>query len=338
MKAAVFTGEKKLVIEERPVPSIKSDEILVKVAACGICHTDEGYIEGTPTFKKLPIVLGHEASGYVEEIGELVTRFSKGDAVLIPPVLTCGVCKYCLKRRETLCLKQIMLGNHIDGAFAEYISVPAKDIIKIPDGMSVKDVSIVSDAIATPYHAVIERAKIEPGDVVAVIGCGGIGINIVQFAAFVGAKVVAIDLMQNKLELAKELGANHVVNPNDGDVRKQVKSLVGAVDVAFEVIGNPTTQELAFNLLGSGGQMIAVGYSPKKWDGFNSGKVMYREMEVLGSLGCPPRSFERILYLIQQGKIKIEPLITHRFKLDQINDAFDQLRKGDGIRVLIEMD
>lgn len=338
MKAAVFTGEKELIIEEREIPKIKPDEILIKIVACGVCHTDEGYIEGTPTFKKAPIILGHEASGYVKEVGSEVTKFKEGDAVLIPPVLTCGKCKYCKKHRETLCSNQIMLGNHIDGAFAEYIALPAKDIIIIPKGMPVKELSIVADAVATPYHAVIERAKIEPGDKVAVIGCGGVGINVVQFAAFLGAEVIAIDLQQPKLELAKELGATHIINPNSSDVKKEVRSLVGSVDVAFEVIGNPSTQQLAFDLLGPGGKLIVVGYSFKKWDGFFSGKVMYRELELIGSLGCPPRSFPRILQLIQAGKIKIDPLVTHRFKIEQINEAFDQLRKGDGIRILIEMD
>jgi D-arabinose 1-dehydrogenase-like Zn-dependent alcohol dehydrogenase len=125
-----------------------------------------------------------------------VDQFNEGDAVLIPPVLTCGECKYCLKERETLCSKQVMLGNHIDGAFAEYIALPAKDIIKVPKGLPLKEISIVADAVATPYHAVVERAKIEAGDKVAVIGCGGVGINVVQFAAFMGAEVIAIDLQQ----------------------------------------------------------------------------------------------------------------------------------------------
>ncbi|MHA2028568.1 MAG: alcohol dehydrogenase catalytic domain-containing protein [Candidatus Kariarchaeaceae archaeon] len=338
MKAAVFTGDKKLVIEEREIPTIAENEILIKIVACGVCHTDEGYIEGTPTFKKLPIILGHEASGYVEKVGSRVDQFNEGDAVLIPPVLTCGECKYCLKERETLCSKQVMLGNHIDGAFAEYIALPAKDIIKVPKGLPLKEISIVADAVATPYHAVVERAKIEAGDKVAVIGCGGVGINVVQFAAFMGAEVIAIDLQQPKLELAKELGATYTINPNDADVKKEVRSLVGSVDVAFEVIGNPVTQQMAFDLLGPGGQLIVVGYSFKKWDGFFSGKVMFRELELIGSLGCPPRSFPRILQLIQAGKIKIDPLVTHRFKIEQINEAFDQLRKGDGIRVLIELE
>ncbi|MDH5403014.1 MAG: zinc-binding dehydrogenase [Candidatus Heimdallarchaeota archaeon] len=337
MKAAVFTGEKNLLIEEREIPTAGQDQIVVKVAACGVCHTDEGYIEGVPTFKKPPIVLGHEASGYVHEIGLGVTKFEVGDAVLIPPVLCCGLCRFCLNGQETLCIKQEMLGNHIDGAFAEYILVHAKDVVKIPKGIPIKEAAIVSDAVATPYHAVFERAKVRPGDTVVIIGCGGVGINVIQFTSMIGAKVIAIDLQQSKLELALSLGANYIINPNESDVRKEVKNIVSHVDFVFEVVGNPITQQLGFDLLSSGGTLVLVGYSPKKWDAFFSGKVMFRELNIIGSLGCSPKSFERILHLIQQGKIQLESLITHRYKLEQINEAFNQLRSGDSLRILIEI-
>lgn len=338
MRVAVFTGAKELELQERDIPVAGPNEMVIKVVACGICHTDEGYIEGTPTFKKKPLILGHEASGYIHQLGEGVDQFELNDAVLIPPVLTCGLCKYCTSNRSQICSKQQMLGNHIDGAFAEYIKVPAKDIIKIPDGLPVKELSIVADAIATPYHAVIERAKVLPGDKVVVIGTGGVGVNVVQFAAMLGAVVVAVDLQEEKLALAKEFGARYIVNPSkEENTRKKILSLIGPADVVFEVIGNPITQKLGLDLLGAGGKLMVVGYSPKLWDNFQSGKVMFRELDVMGSLGCPPSSFPRILELIQQGKIKVEQQITHRFPLEKINDAFEQLRKGDGVRVLVDI-
>ncbi|MHA2403653.1 MAG: zinc-dependent alcohol dehydrogenase [Candidatus Kariarchaeaceae archaeon] len=337
MRAAIFTGDKELRIEEREIPIPKDDELVIKIAACGVCHTDEGYIQGTPTYKKLPIILGHEASGYVKQIGANVKDFTIDDPVLIPPVLTCGTCRFCREGRSNICLKQQMLGNHIDGAFAEYICVRAKDIVKIPKSLPIKDVAIVSDAIGTPYHAVFGRAKVQPGDIVVVIGCGGIGINIVQFAALAGAKVIAIDIQVSKLKLAKELGADYIIDPNTHDVKNRVRELVKSVDIVFEVIGNPVTQKQALDLLGPGGKMIAVGYSPKRWDGFQSGKIMFYEIDLIGSYGCPPQSFPRILHLIDKGMIQLDPLITHRFPLSEINAAFEQLRKGDGVRILIEM-
>ncbi|MHA2502621.1 MAG: alcohol dehydrogenase catalytic domain-containing protein [Candidatus Kariarchaeaceae archaeon] len=337
MKAAIFDGSHTLKIEEIDKPEPSDTEILVKVVACGVCHTDEGYIEGTPTFKQKPLILGHEASGLVEVVGKNVSGFEVGDPVLIPPVLTCGTCEYCLAGRETICSRQQMLGNHIDGAFAEYIAVKAKDVVKVPEGLSLADVSIVADAVATPYHAVINRAQIKPGQKVVVIGCGGVGINVIQFANFAGARVMAVDLQDDKLALAKKLGAAITVNPSTEDLRGAIKKHFGRAEVAFEVVGNPVTQQMAFDSLGPGGKMVAVGYSPKKWDGFQSGKIMFWELELIGSLGCPPRDFERILYLIETGKITLDGLITHRFKLDQINEAFEVLRGGNAVRVIIEM-
>ena len=337
MKAAVLVEKHKLVVQEIDIPSPADEEILIKVVACGICHTDEGYIEGVRTYKPLPLILGHEASGYVHELGDAVSEFKVGDPVLIPPVLTCGKCRYCLAGKETLCSNQEMLGNHIDGAFAEYIAVKAKDVIKVPEELSLTDLSIVSDAVATPYHAVYNRAKVKPGDVVAVIGCGGVGINVVQFTSIIGAKVIAIDLQQAKLDLAKELGADITINPSNEDPKQILKGLGGA-DIVFEVIGNPTTQQLGFDLLGAGGKLVLVGYSPRKWDGFRSGKIMFRELEIIGSLGCPPREFGRILYMVEKGLIKLEPLITHRFPLEEIEKAFEVLRGGEGIRTIVVMD
>ena len=337
MRAAVFTGERELQLTEVEVPEIGDDDLLIKVTACGICHTDEGFIEGTPTFKKPPIILGHEASGRVSQVGKNVTNFKVDDPVLIPPVMTCGYCRFCINGRETLCSNQNFMGSHTDGAFAEYVKVPAKDIVKVPETLPLADVAIVSDAVATPYHAVFERAHVQPGDVVAVIGCGGVGINVVQMAVVAGAKVIALDLIDSKLELAKQFGAHLTINPRKEDVKKRIRAYTSHVDISFEVIGNPKTQELAFSLLSPGGKMVAVGYSPKPWDGFNSGKVMFREMEIIGSLGCPPKSFPKIIHLLETKKIKLDNLITHRYKLEQINEAFEQLRKGEGVRILIEL-
>ena len=172
MKAVVFHGsEGGLKIEDIPVPKVEAGGILVKVAACGVCHTDLHYIEhGVPTFKKPPIVLGHEASGIVEEVGEGVTNVKKGQRVLIPAVLTCGHCFACRRGRENICSNMKMLGNHFDGAYAEYVAVPAKDVLDIPESVPLEEASIIADALSTPYHAVKNRAKVQPGDTVVVFG------------------------------------------------------------------------------------------------------------------------------------------------------------------------
>jgi len=217
MKAAVFHGPNQpLKIEEVETPKINQDEILVKIKACGVCNTDLHYIDhGVPTFKKPPMILGHEPSGVVAEVGSEVKNFKEGDLVLIPPVFSCGYCPNCRLGRENICFNMLMLGNHIDGAYAEYTKAPAKDCQHLPEDFPLEESSIIADAISTPYHAVKNRAQVKPGDSVIVFGCGGVGINVVQMAAASGGSVIAVDIVDKKLEIAKQLGAQHTINAKD---------------------------------------------------------------------------------------------------------------------------
>ncbi|MDP8228858.1 MAG: zinc-binding dehydrogenase [Candidatus Electryoneaceae bacterium] len=334
MKAAVFYGPKQpLKVEEVPTPKPGPGEILVKVAACGVCHTDMHYIDhGVPTFKKPPMILGHEASGTVAELGEGVTKWNEGDRVLLPAVLSCGVCRQCRIGRENICQNMQMFGNHVNGSYAEYVISPAKDALSMPEDVPLIEGSIIADAISTPYHAVVNRAQVKPGDWVAAFGCGGVGINIVQVAAAVGASVIAIDMMPEKLEIAKKLGALETINPSevkDGRVDKAIRKLIGdGVDVAFEAIGNPETITAAYNTIRMGGVCVVVGYThlPAK---IPVSKLMFYEQSLIGSLGCRPVDYPRLIEMARIGKIKVKELVTGRFSLDDINDAFDLLRNND---------
>ncbi|OHB74821.1 MAG: hypothetical protein A2Z34_03255, partial [Planctomycetes bacterium RBG_16_59_8] len=251
MKAALMVeAGKPLVVQDVPKPEIGSHEVLVKVAACGVCHTDLHYIDhGTPTFKKPPIILGHEISGTVAACGSSVSKFQEGDPVLLPAVLTCGSCEFCRRGRENICSNMIMFGNHINGGFAEYVATPAKDILPLPKEMPLADASIIADAVSTPYHAVANRGQVRPGDSVAVFGCGGVGINVVQMSALFGADVIAVDLDNRKLATAMELGAKQTINPKEVEkVPKKIRELTAGAgaDIAFEVIGNPATIRTAY--------------------------------------------------------------------------------------------
>jgi len=333
MKAAVFKEPNKpLVIEEVPVPEINAGEILIKVVACGVCHTDLHYIEhGVPTFKKPPIILGHEASGIVEIGGNL---FQKGQRVLIPAVLTCGTCKSCLEGRENVCKNMIMPGNHIDGAFAQYIKVPEKDIILMPDEIPLEEGCIIADAISTPYHAVVNRAKIKAGERVLVLGCGGVGINVVQIAALQGADVIACDIDENKLQIALELGAKYAFNPEKISVKDFLKQNGGSVDAAFEVIGKAETIETAYKSLGLTGRLCVVGYTNQNIS-INPAKIMFYEQEIIGSIGCRPADYYKIIDLVKEGKIKLDRLIANKYKLEDINKALDELRASKVLRNII---
>ena len=332
MKAALFHGSgKPLEVTEVPTPEPKAGEILVKVAACGVCHTDLHYLDhNVPTFKQPPMILGHEPSGIAAGIGAGVKNFKEGDRVLLPAVLTCGYCYNCRIGKENICDNMVMFGNHVDGAYAEYVIAPAKDTLHLPEGVPLEEGSIIADAISTPYHAVVNRGKVKAGDNVVVFGCGGVGINAVQIAAAAGASVIAVDIVPEKLELAKKFGAQEVINAKETErIDKVVKKMTGGgADVTFEVIGNPTTIQAAFACIRKGGRTVVVGFTDKKVE-LPAAKIMFFEQEIVGSLGCRPVDYPKIIEMVRTGKIKIKELVTGKFPLEKINDAFDLLRSGE---------
>jgi len=340
MKAAVFYGGKQpLKVEDYPKPHIGPDDILVKVAACGVCHTDLHYIDhGVPTFKQPPLILGHEASGTIAEIGNNVKNLKIGDRVLLPAVLTCGTCDFCRIGRENICKSMIMFGNHIDGAYAEFVKALAKDAFIIPHEIPLEEGCIIADAISTPYHAVKNRGQVKPGDTVVIFGCGGVGINLIQLSAAIGGIVIAVDIADQKLQWAKKFGAVYTINAKQSqDVAKEIRKLTnGGADIAFEAIGNPQTISLAFNSLKKGGRLCVVGYTDKDMV-LSAAKTMFFEMEIVGSLGCRPVDYPKLIEMVRIGKIQVTPLVTHKFKLDRINDAFDALRRGECLRAVVTM-
>lgn len=338
MKAAIFRGAgQSLCVGEVPTPVPRDGEVLVHVAACGVCHTDLHYIDhGTPTFKAPPVILGHEVAGTVAAVGGPPNGLREGDRVLVAAVLTCGTCRMCRTGRENICEHSVMLGNNVDGGYAEYVVAPAKDVFKLPDELPLVESAVIADAVTTPYHAVVRRARVTAGDWVLVFGCGGIGLNLVQIAATVGARVIAVDVLDAKLESARSFGAEETLNASRIDrIDKQVRRITGGgADVALEAIGRAATQEQAFNCLRTGGRLVLVGYSPDVLP-LNAGRVMFREIEVLGSLGCRPADYPRVIDLARRGRIRVAELVTHRFPLARINDAFDALRAGEPIRAVV---
>jgi 6-hydroxycyclohex-1-ene-1-carbonyl-CoA dehydrogenase len=340
MKAALFLGPNQpLKIDEVRIPVPSPDELLIKVCACGVCHTDLHYIDhGVPTFKQPPVILGHEVSGIVEETGEQAGKHKKGDRVLVPPVFTCGKCEMCRTGRENICENMIMLGNHVDGAYAEYVVAPAKDVIPLPEDIPLEEGCIISDAVSTPFHALLNRGQIKPGDKIVVFGCGGLGLNAIQVAKALGAYAIGVDMKPKKLDYAKEFGADEVMMPSE-DIAKKIRKITGGgAHVAIDAVGNPAVMETAFSALRTGGKLLVMGYSDQKVS-FNAGRIMFREMEIRGTLGCPPYLYPRLLDLVKMGKIKVKELVTHKFPLDKINDAFSLLREGEEslIRAIVTM-
>ncbi len=338
MKAAVLrSANGALEVMEVPTPSPGPGEVLVRVVGCGMCHTDLHYLDhGVKTFKEPPIILGHEAAGTVEKLGDGSADVAEGDRVLIPAVLSCGTCRYCRRGRENICDNLVMLGNNIDGAYAEFVVVPASQLISVPASIPLERASIIADAVSTPYHAVKHRGRVQAGDIVAVVGCGGVGLNVVQCATLAGARVIAVDVSEQRLDIARTLGAVETVNPNEIErIDKHVRKLTdGGVDVAFEAIGNPKTMRAAYSLLRRGGRLCVIGYSADEVT-LSAAKLMYFELEVVGSLGCGAGEYPEIIGLVEAGRLRLDIIVSGCIPLDDINDGFDRLRRGEGVRWVV---
>lgn len=338
MRAAVFQGSgRPLSMGDLPRPVPGPGEALVKVAACGFCHTDLHYMDhGVPTAKPPPMILGHEVSGVVEELGPGVGAIHLGDHVLVPAVLPCGACGFCRRGRGNICPRLRMLGNHIDGGFAELVRVPGQDLVPVPTDIDLAHAAVIADALTTPYHAVVNRARVRSGEWVAVVGCGGVGINAVQFAAAAGANVLAIDLRPEKLEMARRLGASETLNPSEHpDVAGEARQRTGGgADVAFEVVGTPETALMALSTLKRGGRLCVVGYSEKVMP-LPLNRLMFFEYDVVGSLGCRPVDYPRVIEMVRRGKVNLEAVVTGSLPLDRVNEAAESLRQGRGFRTLV---
>ena len=338
MRAAVLRApHQPLGVEDVPLPEPGAGEARVAVTACGFCHTDLHYIDhGVATAKPPPIILGHEVSGKVDALGPGTDGVATGDRVLVPAVLPCGMCDLCRTGRENICRNGRMVGNHIDGGFAEYVVVPAKDLVPLPSDVDPVQGCVIADALTTPYHAVVNRARVRPGESVVVIGCGGVGITVVQFAAASGARVTAVDLREDKLEAARRLGATETVNPaQTPDVGREVRRLWGdGADAVFEVVGTPATIALAFSTLRRGGRLCLVGSSAAMAE-LPANRLMFLEQSVFGSLGCPPADYPRVVSLVRSKKVQLAPVVTGRVSLEEINTAAERLRQGQGFRTVV---
>lgn len=296
------------------------DEVVVKVAGCGVCHTDVGFaFDGVPTRHPLPLILGHEISGRVVAAGEKASNWL-GRSVIVPAVISCGVCPACHAGRPTICRQQFMPGNDGDGGFATHVLVPSRGLCAVPEhlpaGLSLEMLSVVADAVTTPYEA-IRRSGLGPDDVAVIVGAGGVGGFGVQIAAALGAAVVAIDVDQERLELASRHGAGLVLDARSNDLKSMkaaVRSFVkesarkGIGLKIFETSGTPAGQSTAFGLLDHGAYLAVVGFTPKPVE-LRLSNLMAFDATARGNWGCPPDQYPAALQLVLEGKIALAPCI-----------------------------
>ena len=329
MKAAMLYGVKDLRIENIPVPKIEAGEVLVKVKAATTCGTDlkifqRGYVEKVI---KLPTIFGHEWAGEVVEVGEGLEWPEKGMRVRAGNSAPCLHCTMCQKGKYNLCENMIWLW----GAYAEYIKVPARMVLvnmqEIPQHISYEEAAI-TEPLACVLHGV-EEAKVKLGDAVAIIGAGPIGLLHLLTVKKMGAeKVIIIDLVEERLNYAEKLGADETVNAGKGDTVEKVKQLTDGygADVVIEAIGLPATWEQALKLVRKGGTVLEVGGCPPGTEiKLNAELLHYGEVIVMGTFHTTPLHFRKALNLIASRTIDVQPLITRRMKLEEINEAFKVL-------------
>jgi 6-hydroxycyclohex-1-ene-1-carbonyl-CoA dehydrogenase len=338
-----------MVLEERTETADRG-EVLVEVAGCGVCHTDLGYYyDGVPTRHPFPLTLGHEISGRVVEAGAGAETW-KGARVIVPAVIPCGECPACEAGRGAVCPKQIFPGNDVHGGFATHVVVPAAGLCWVPDledesinphGIELEDLSVIADAVSTPYAA-IERSDLAASDLAVFVGVGGVGGFGVQLAAARGAYVIAIDVDARRLDAIAEHGADLTLRADELDfkeLRRRVRGFAEERDVPswrhkiFETSGTPAGQATAFGLLGHGGHLAVVGFTPRKLE-LRLSNLMAFDATAQGTWGCPPELYPAIVDLVLAGKVTLGPF-TERRPLSSVNETFVDVHEGRATRRVV---
>jgi len=352
MKAAVWYGRKDVRVQDVPEPPAPGPgEVKIKVHWCGICGSDlHEYVAG-PIFipakaphpltgKQAPLIMGHEFSGEVVKVGEGVTNVKIGDRVTADACQYCGTCAMCKQNRYSLCEKLAFTGLMADGAFAQWVNVPAYTLYKLPPAIP-SEIGALVEPIAVGIHAV-RRGHVLVGDTVAILGAGTIGLVTLQAAKAAGAsKVFSIEMAKARKEFAKKLGATAVIDPTETDVVEEVKRQTGGlgVDVAIECIGNEKTGPQAIQLTRRGGKAVIVGIFERPSE-LHFNELVFNEKEVVGSLAYYGE-FDTAIALLADGRIVGEPLITGKIRLqDLVEKGFEELvaHKESNIKILVSPD
>ncbi|HMK82509.1 MAG TPA: alcohol dehydrogenase catalytic domain-containing protein [Candidatus Bathyarchaeia archaeon] len=326
MKAAVLEDYgKPLAIKDVQKPQIRPGEVLIKVAACGVCRTDLKIIEGMAWKPNLPHVLGHEVAGFVES-GEGLENFKKGDSVVVNQYYACGVCYYCRIGSETLCTNlKGHLGFDESGGFGEYVKAPERNLIKIPDGVALEEAAVAGCAVGSSLHAV-KRSNIRANQTALVQGAGGgLGVSTVQLLKLSGVNVIGVGISGEEVKTAKRYGADSTINAKEISVVEAVKKLTDGLgpDVVFDFVGVKETVEPGFQLLRPGGKMVVVGYGPEPFQ-IAAQQLTMREIEVIGCRSATRQDIVDVLEMSRKGKLA--PVVNKILKLEEINTALRLLK------------
>lgn len=357
MRAAILRAfGQPLTIEDVEIDEPRRNEVLIRTIASGICHTDLSYWSGTQPHP-LPMILGHEACGIVEAVGEGVTNVAVGDPVVTCMTGFCGYCHHCVTGNLVLC-ESPERGRAPDerprlhfegqpihpygrlGSFAEKMLIFKNNCVKIRSDMPFREASVLGCGVMTGVGAVLNTAKVRPGATVAVIGCGGVGMSTINGAAIAGAgRIIAVDRQPEKLQLARKFGATDVVDARTGDAAPHIIEMTGGgVDYAFEAVGSAETAREAFAMIRRGGTMIMMGMMPAGAMVEFPGKEFIFGKKVLGSMlgdNQFPADIPRLIDFFLHGKLKLDILVSRSVSLDQVNSALQDVGKGSVSRSVI---
>ena len=340
MRRARLVQYRKIVVEDAPVPEVEASEVLVASRCCGICGTDVAIYLGRIPSIKPPIVLGHEASGVVEEVGEGVSGIRRGDRIVVEPLVTCGSCYNCLKGDYNQCEKRKVIGVDMDGAFSEYFKAPAERLHPIPDSLPF-EVAALAEPLSVAVHAT-KRGRVSPEDHVVVVGDGTIGL-LTAFASKIvkGAEVAILGKHDYKLGLARKLGVDYVVNVLREDPLERLKSIYGdgRIDVFFDCVGHSAEiVNRSIEQVRKGGRIVAVGVFPEDVT-VKLGILQDRELELIGTSAYTSPDFKKSISLLDGMKDKFSSLITRTYPLDRISEAFEYAisDREHAVKLMIEV-
>lgn len=362
--ALILAAHQPFVVDEVELQEPQAGEVLVKIAASGVCHSDYHLISGA-TNHPMPVVPGHEGAGIVEAVGAGVSHIRVGDHVTLNWAPNCGHCFYCLRDKPSLCetyIEPVWAGTMLDGTtrlrwkdqtayhfsglatFAEYAVVPQESCVPIRKDVPLKVAALVGCAVATGVGAAMYTAQVKPGESVVVFGCGGVGLNILQGAALCGAKtIIAVDTNPTKMEIARQFGATHTLLADENPI-SHILDLTGGrgAEHAFEAVGIPALQELALSAIRPGGTLTLAGLSPMGTGTNLPGAIITRQEKVIkgsyyGTINAS-RDFPFMLDLYMEGQLKLDELVSQEYRLDQINEAYDAMLTGSVARGVVIFD
>ena len=342
MRAERFYADSKTIaVENVPIPEPGPGEVLVKVAFCGICHSDLSLINGTFPAQRPEVTQGHEASGTIARLGPGVTGWAEGDRVIVAAGRPCTACPNCRRGDIANCLRIQLMAFAYDGAWAEYTVAQAIGLTRVPDNVPLEQAAILADAVSTPFGAVVRTGKVGIGESVGVWGLGGVGTHIVQLARLVGAvPVIAVDVKPEVLERALELGADHAFDARDDGLTAKIAALTGGrmLDVAFDAVGLKATFEQALDSVTVGGRLVSVGMSAEAPTVGPTSMFGLTQKHVLGHLGYKNVDIETLATLVSSGRLDISRSISDIVSLEDVADGIERLERQDGnpIRILVK--